>query len=96
MHRSHPSISRRKHLMKEMMEDDYALPTETQQIARVISSRGNNLHEVETVDETFLGEWRIKSRKTPWLVNFEIAIAGYTRFFGKYVTGRRKRWNHTK
>jgi len=46
--------------MKEMMEDDYALPTETQQIARVISSRGNNLHEVETVDETFLGKWMNK------------------------------------
>jgi len=44
--------------MKEMMEDDYALPTENQQIARVLSSRGNNLHEVETakVEENFLGE----------------------------------------
>eukprot|EP00099_Drosophila_melanogaster_P007350 NP_001260011.1 uncharacterized protein Dmel_CG31957, isoform B [Drosophila melanogaster] len=67
MHRSHPSISRRKHLMKEMMEDDYALPTETQQIARVISSRGNNLHEVETVDETFLVSMPNKFRKSMWV-----------------------------
>lgn len=60
MHRSHPSISRRKHLMKEMMEDDYALPGEQQQIVRVVSSRGNNLHEVESAkieaEENFLGE----------------------------------------
>ncbi|KAH8353632.1 hypothetical protein KR084_012336 [Drosophila pseudotakahashii] len=69
MHRSHPSISRRKHLMKEMMEDDYALPTENQQIARVLSSRGNNLHEVETakVEENFLVSMPNKFRKSMWV-----------------------------
>ncbi|XP_016976000.1 probable RNA-binding protein EIF1AD [Drosophila rhopaloa] len=69
MHRSHPSISRRKHLMKEMMEDDYELPTENQQIVRVVSSRGNNLHEVETanIEENFLVSMPNKFRKSMWV-----------------------------
>lgn len=40
------------------MEDDYSLPTEQQQIVRVVSSRGNNLHEVEAAGveaDKFLG-----------------------------------------
>lgn len=56
---SHPNTTRRKHVLKEMMEDDYSLPTEQQQIVRVVSSRGNNLHEVEAATaENFLGEIR--------------------------------------
>lgn len=58
---SHPNTTRRKHVLKEMMEDDYSLPTEQQQIVRVVSSRGNNLHEVEAAAEDadkFLGEHR--------------------------------------
>lgn len=42
-----------------MMEDDFELPKDNQQIVRVVCSRGNNLHEVETAnveDERFLGE----------------------------------------
>lgn len=34
--------------MKEMESNDYEPPTENQQIVRVIGSRGNNLHEVES------------------------------------------------
>ncbi|KAH8241793.1 probable RNA-binding protein EIF1AD [Drosophila bipectinata] len=69
MHRSHPSISRRKHLIKEMMEDDFALPTEQQKIVRVVSSRGNNLHEVEaaTNEENFLVSMPNKFRKSMWV-----------------------------
>ncbi|XP_068144941.1 probable RNA-binding protein EIF1AD [Drosophila tropicalis] len=68
MHRSHPTTTRRKHLLKEMMEDDYALPTEQQQIVRVIASRGNNLHEVETPEEdTFLVSMPCKFRKNLWV-----------------------------
>lgn len=55
---SHPNTTRRKHVLKEMMEDDYSLPTEQQQIVRVVSSRGNNLHEVEAAGveaDKFLG-----------------------------------------
>ncbi|KAH8328419.1 hypothetical protein KR067_009028 [Drosophila pandora] len=69
MHRSHPSISRRKHLIKEMMEDDFALPTDQQKIVRVVSSRGNNLHEVEaaTNEENFLVSMPNKFRKSMWV-----------------------------
>ncbi|KAH8412237.1 hypothetical protein KR009_000751 [Drosophila setifemur] len=70
MHRSHPSINRRKHLMKEMMADDFELPTEQQQIVRVVSSRGNNLHEVETSkteEENFLVSMPNKFRKSMWV-----------------------------
>lgn len=41
-----------------MMEDDYKLPTDGQEIVRVVRSCGNNLHEVETANEkteNFLG-----------------------------------------
>lgn len=58
---SHPNTTRRKHVLKEMMEDDYSLPTEQQQIVRVVSSRGNNLHEVEAAAveaDKFLGMLR--------------------------------------
>ncbi|BFF96333.1 probable RNA-binding protein EIF1AD [Drosophila madeirensis] len=70
MHRSHPSTTRRKHLIKEMMEDDYELPTEQQQIVRVVSSRGNNLHEVEPAtpeSENFLVSMPNKYRKNMWV-----------------------------
>ncbi|XP_017835061.2 probable RNA-binding protein EIF1AD [Drosophila busckii] len=66
---SHPNTTRRKHVLKEMMEDDYALPTEQQQIVRVISSRGNNLHEVESATEAdnFLVSMPNKFRKNVWV-----------------------------
>lgn len=75
MHRSHPSISRRKHLIKEMMEDDFALPTDQQKIVRVVSSRGNNLHEVEaaTNEENFLGECGIgESSHTDTILKYSL------------------------
>ncbi|KAH8392256.1 hypothetical protein KR215_004090, partial [Drosophila sulfurigaster] len=67
---SHPNTTRRKHVLKEMMEDDYSLPTEQQQIVRVISSRGNNLHEVEAPSpdaENFLVSMPNKFRKNVWV-----------------------------
>ncbi|XP_017479185.1 PREDICTED: probable RNA-binding protein EIF1AD [Rhagoletis zephyria] len=63
-------VLRRKHVLKEMMEDDFELPTEKQQIVRVVSSRGNNLHEVETAtadEEHFLASMPNKFRKTVWV-----------------------------
>lgn len=60
---SHPNTTRRKHVLKEMMEDDYSLPTERQQIVCVVSSRGNNLHEVVPAglaSDNFLGEHDVK------------------------------------
>ncbi|KAL7742285.1 hypothetical protein ACLKA6_005545 [Drosophila palustris] len=67
---SHPNTTRRKHVLKEMMEDDYSLPTEQQQIVRVVSSRGNNLHEVEAAVldlENFLVSMPNKFRKNVWV-----------------------------
>ncbi|XP_030383588.1 probable RNA-binding protein EIF1AD [Scaptodrosophila lebanonensis] len=62
--------TRRKHVIKEMMEDDYELPKEQQQIVRVISSRGNNLLEVEpsvAQSENFLVSISTKFRKNLWV-----------------------------
>ncbi|XP_054734635.1 probable RNA-binding protein EIF1AD [Anastrepha obliqua] len=39
---------RRRLVLKEMMEDKFELPTERQQIMRVIKCRDNNLYKVET------------------------------------------------
>ncbi|KAM7354102.1 putative RNA-binding protein EIF1AD [Cochliomyia hominivorax] len=63
-------VTRRKHVLKEMMEDDYELPKENQQIVRVVCSRGNNLHEVETAqadDDHFLVTMPTKFRKNVWV-----------------------------
>ncbi|XP_067626000.1 probable RNA-binding protein EIF1AD [Eurosta solidaginis] len=63
-------VLRRKHVLKEMREDDFELPTGKQQIVRVVSSRGNNLHEVETatVDtENFLVSMPNKFRRNVYV-----------------------------
>ncbi|XP_023291399.2 probable RNA-binding protein EIF1AD [Lucilia cuprina] len=63
-------VTRRKHVLKEMMEDDFELPKDNQQIVRVVCSRGNNLHEVETAnvdDERFLVTMPTKFRKNVWV-----------------------------
>lgn len=41
-------VTKRKHVMKEMDADFFDPPTPNQQIVRIICSRGNNLHEVES------------------------------------------------
>ncbi|KAH8409322.1 hypothetical protein KR222_000226, partial [Zaprionus bogoriensis] len=65
---SHPNTTRRKHVLKEMMEDDYSLPSEQQQIVRVVSSRGNNLHEVESsVPDVVAVSMPNKFRKNVWV-----------------------------
>lgn len=43
-------ITKRKHVMKEMQTDDFDPPGPNQQIVRIIGSRGNNLHEVESAE----------------------------------------------
>ncbi|XP_013112974.1 probable RNA-binding protein EIF1AD [Stomoxys calcitrans] len=63
-------VTRQKHVLKEMMEDDYELPKENQQIVRVVCSRGNNLHEVETAnvgEDRFLVTMPNKFRKNLWV-----------------------------
>ncbi|XP_004521699.1 probable RNA-binding protein EIF1AD [Ceratitis capitata] len=61
-------VLRRKHVLKEMMEDDFESPTKDQQIVRILGSRGNNLHEVETATaERFLVSMPNKFRRNIWV-----------------------------
>lgn len=43
-------VNKRKHVMKEMQTDDFEPPESNQLIVRITSSRGNNLHEVESAE----------------------------------------------
>lgn len=59
--------TKRKHVVKEAL-GDFVTPTENQQIVRVLSSRGNNLHEAVTGQgETFLVSMPTKFRKNLWI-----------------------------
>lgn len=43
-------VNKRKHVIKEMELNDFEPPAGNELIARVVGSRGNNLHEVETAE----------------------------------------------
>lgn len=43
-------VTKRKHVMKEMDTDFFEPPTSNQLIVRILGSRGNNLHEVESAE----------------------------------------------
>ncbi|CAN8000014.1 unnamed protein product [Ixodes hexagonus] len=56
-----------KHVTKEVLED-YVLPTEKQEIVRILSGKGNNLHEVEdTSGSVYLVSMPTKFRKNIWV-----------------------------
>lgn len=60
--------NKRKHVMRETFLDDYSLPTEKQQIVKVLLSKGNNLLEVTTPDSsTFLVSLPTKFRRNIWV-----------------------------
>lgn len=44
-------VTKLKHVKRENQEDDFSLPNDKQHIVRVMSSKGNNLHEVESENE---------------------------------------------
>ncbi|XP_055546490.1 probable RNA-binding protein EIF1AD [Wyeomyia smithii] len=44
-------VTKIKHILKEQEADEFDSPKENQTIVRVVASRGNNLHEVETATE---------------------------------------------
>lgn len=71
-------VTKRKHVMKEMQNDDFDPPTENQQIVRLVGSRGNNLHEVESsvvdADEKFLVTMPTKFRKNVWVKRGDYVI----------------------
>ncbi|XP_063172640.1 probable RNA-binding protein EIF1AD [Candoia aspera] len=59
--------TKRKHVVKEVLEE-YVVPSEKQQIVRVLGTPGNNLHEVETPEgERFLVSMPTKFRKNIWI-----------------------------
>ncbi|XP_026328087.1 probable RNA-binding protein EIF1AD [Hyposmocoma kahamanoa] len=61
-------MTKRKHVMKEAIWDDYELPKENQSIVKVVRSRGNNLHEVVTAtNEEYLVSMPTKFRKNIWV-----------------------------
>lgn len=60
--------TKRKHVLLEVLQDDFSPPNENQQIVRVLNSRGNNLHEVQTTDKSvFLVSMPTKFRKNVWV-----------------------------
>lgn len=66
--------TKRKHVVKEVL-GDYVTPTGTQQIVKIIGSRGNNLHEAVTAQgETFLVSMPTKFRKNIWIKRGDYVI----------------------
>ncbi|KAK6477692.1 putative RNA-binding protein EIF1AD [Huso huso] len=66
--------TKRKHVVKEVL-GDYVIPTERQQIVRVLGTPGNNLHEVETErGERFLVTMPTKFRKNIWIKRGDFLI----------------------
>lgn len=60
--------ARRKHVQLEVLKDDYSPPTANQQIVKILSSRGNNLHEAQAADgSSFLVSMPNKFRKNVWV-----------------------------
>lgn len=60
--------TKRKHVLIEVLQDDFSPPTDQQQIVKVLCSRGNNLHEVQDSNGvTFLISMPVKFRKNVWV-----------------------------
>ncbi|CAH1710242.1 probable RNA-binding protein EIF1AD [Aphis gossypii] len=61
--------TKRKHVQKEMLTADWNGPVDDQRIVRIIAGRGNNLHEVFSVEdnETFLVSMPAKFRRNVWV-----------------------------
>lgn len=67
--------TKRKHVLLEVLQDDFSAPTEKQQIVRVLNSRGNNLHEVEAADKSvFLVSMPTKFRRNVWVKRGDFVI----------------------
>ncbi|VVC33765.1 Translation initiation factor 1A (eIF-1A),Nucleic acid-binding, OB-fold,RNA-binding domain, S1 [Cinara cedri] len=61
--------TKRKHVQKEMLDTEWNGPTDKQRIVRIVAGRGNNLHEVFSVEdnETFLVSMPVKFRRNVWV-----------------------------
>ncbi|XP_059378372.1 probable RNA-binding protein EIF1AD [Carassius carassius] len=75
--------TKRKHVVKEVLEDCVA-PTEDQHIMRVLGSNGNNLHEAVTGSgERFLVSMPPKYRKNIWIKRGDFVIVDPIKEGGK-------------
>lgn len=60
--------TKRKHVMRSVLSEDLELPKEGQDIVRIQTSMGNNLHEVETASgEKYLVSMPTRFRKSVWV-----------------------------
>lgn len=67
--------TKRKHVLNEALQDYFTPPTDGQEIVRVVASRGNNLHEVETAAQsTYLASMPSKFRKNIWVKRGDFVI----------------------
>jgi len=58
--------TKRKHVYQEL--EEHRLPQPGEMVVRVVSSKGNNLHEIETADgANFLISMPSKFRKNVWV-----------------------------
>lgn len=66
--------TKRKHVVKEV-QGEHMVPSERQQIVRVLRTPGNNLHEVETAEgQCFLVSMPSKYRKNIWIKRGDFLI----------------------
>ncbi|EHB13773.1 Putative RNA-binding protein EIF1AD [Heterocephalus glaber] len=66
--------TKRKHVVKEVL-GEHMVPTDRQQIVRVLRTPGNNLHEVETAQgQRFLVSMPSKYRKNIWIKRGDFLI----------------------
>lgn len=66
--------TKRKHVVKEVL-GEHMVPSDRQQIVRVLRTPGNNLHEVETAEgQRFLVSMPSKYRKNIWIKRGDFLI----------------------
>uniref|UniRef100_T1JA27 Probable RNA-binding protein EIF1AD n=1 Tax=Strigamia maritima TaxID=126957 RepID=T1JA27_STRMM len=66
--------TKKKHVVREVL-DEFVLPSDNQEIVKVVSGRGNNLHEVESSSgEKFLASMPTKFRKNIWIKRGDFVI----------------------
>ncbi|PNI93662.1 EIF1AD isoform 4, partial [Pan troglodytes] len=66
--------TKRKHVVKEVL-GEHIVPSDQQQIVRVLRTPGNNLHEVETAQgQRFLVSMPSKYRKNIWIKRGDFLI----------------------
>lgn len=68
--------TKRKHVQKEMLTTEWDGPIDNQRIVRIIAGRGNNLHEVISLEDntTFLVSMPVKFRRNVWVKRNDYVI----------------------